>query len=114
MLPLEASAGRHRRQGAHLGQNRLRQLVVNLDQSDRIATGSVTPNWDGADVDSGLTQDRREFADKTRLVEVGDVDHRGPEFGVHPNALDVDDSGSAIGKNRSEEHTSELQPRADI
>ena len=39
------------------------------------------------------------LADEAGLVLVGDVDHRLAEFGVHPDALDVDEARLAVGIN---------------
>ena len=40
-------------------------------------------------------------ADEARLVEIGDVDHRGAELRVHADALDVDDARAAVGEHRA-------------
>ena len=63
---------------------------------DGIATRRLAADMEGRDVDAGIAQGRREFADEARLVEIGDVDHRGAKFGVHANALDVDDARAAV------------------
>ena len=36
---------------------------------------------------------------KPGLVLVSDVDHRGPELGIHADALDIDDARAAVGKD---------------
>ena len=89
----------HLRQRADLGQQGLGQLAVDLDQRHRIASGCIAADMKGRDIDAGLAKRRGEFADEAWLVEIGDVDHRGAEFGVHADALDVDDARPAIGKH---------------
>ena len=60
---------------------------------------------EGSDVDAGLAQGGREAADETRLVEIGDVDHRRAELGVHADALDVDDARAAVGEHSAGDRT---------
>src|SRR5947199_178166 len=53
------------------------------------------------DIDASVAESRGELADEAGLVEIGDVDHRPAELGIHPDALDVDDARAAIGVDRS-------------
>ena len=56
---------------------------------------------ESGDIDAGVAQGRRKFADEARLVQIGDVDHRSAKFGIHADALDVHDTRPPIGKHRS-------------
>src|ERR1700683_5114355 len=85
----------HLRQSAHLRENVGRQFAIDLDQRDGAAARRFTAYVEGRDVDAGIAQGRRELADKARLVEVGDVDHRWTELSVHPDAFDIDDTRAA-------------------
>src|SRR5215472_16301559 len=89
----------HLRQRPHLGEHVGRKLAVDLDQGYGVAPGRLAADMEGRDVDAGVAERRGEAADETRLVEIGDVDHRGPELGVHADALDVDDALSAVGEH---------------
>src|SRR4029079_8235784 len=89
----------HLRQRAHLCKDCLRKVAVDLDQRYRVATWRVAPDVEGGDVDAGLAEGRGKLPDETRLVEIGNVDHRRPELGIHPDSLDVDDARTAVGKD---------------
>src|SRR6185436_6851582 len=77
---------------------RRRAVRVDLDQRDGAAARRFATNVESGDINAGLAQGRREAADEARLVEIGDVDHRWPELGVHADALDVDDARPAVGE----------------
>src|SRR5689334_1354970 len=81
----------HLRQCAHLGEHLRRQHAVDLDQRNGIAAGRLASDMERRDVDTGVSQRRRELADEARLVQIGDVNHRRAELGIHADALDVDD-----------------------
>src|SRR5262249_14472414 len=87
----------HLRQCAHLGEYVGRQLAVDLDERDGVATGCITADMDGRDIDTGVTQRRGELADEARLVEIGDIDHRRADLRVHADTLDVDDARTPVG-----------------
>src|SRR5579884_1570347 len=89
----------HLGQRADLGEHLFRQLAVDLDQGDRAAARLVAADMEGGDVDPGIPQRGGELADEAGLVEVGDVDHRGAEFGVHADALDIDDARASVGEH---------------
>src|SRR5581483_12517109 len=91
----------HLRQRLHLLQYLRRQFAVDRDQGDSIAAGRLAADVKGGDVDPSLAQGGGELADEAWLVEVGDIDHRPAEFGVHADAFDVDDARPTVGENRS-------------
>src|SRR3954470_22140399 len=89
----------HLRQRAHLGEHLGRQFAINLDQRNRIAARRLPADMERRNVDPRLPERRGEAADEARLVEIGDVDHRGAELGVHADALDVHDARAPISKD---------------
>ena len=91
----------HLGERAHLGQDRLGKLAVDLDQRHGIAAGCIPAHVKGRNVDTGLAKRLGKFSDEAGLIEIGDVDHRGAELGIHADALDIDDARPAIGKDRS-------------
>ena len=76
-------------------------LAVDLDERDGRAALLVAAEREGRDVDPGVAERRGEAADEARLVLVGDVDHRGREFGVDLDVLDRDDARLAVGEHRA-------------
>ena len=63
--------------------------------------GASRPTWKVAMLMPASPSVRGERADEARLVEIGDVDHRGAELRVHADALDVDDARPAVGEHRA-------------
>ena len=63
--------------------------------------GASRPTWKVAMLMPASPSVEEKRADEARLVEIGDVDHRGAELGVHADALDVDDARPAVGEHRA-------------
>src|SRR3979490_2692432 len=91
----------HLRQRLHLGQPIVRHRAVDLDQRDGVAALLVAAEMEGRDVDLGIAEQAGKTADEARSVLVGDVEHRLAEFGIDPDALDVDQPRLAVGIDRA-------------
>src|SRR5947208_15931664 len=78
-----------------------RYRAVDFDQRDGIAAGRLPAEVKGRDVDAGVPQNAGEMPDEARLVHIGDVEHRGPELGIHLDTLDGDDARPAVGEYRA-------------
>src|SRR5215208_3857598 len=99
LLELEWFGLLHLWQRAHPGEHVRWQLPVDLDQRHRIPARYVPADVEGGNIDAGVAHRRRELADEAWFVEIGDVDHRLSEFGVHTDALDIDDARAPIGED---------------
>src|SRR6202043_3087069 len=86
------------RQRLHLGEHVCRHIAVDLDEGDGVRARRIAADVESRDVDAGVAERRGETADEAGLVEVGDVEHRGAELGVHADALDVDDARPPVGE----------------
>ncbi len=84
------------RQRLYLGEHVRRHGAIDLDQRDGVAALLGAAEMEGRDVDLGIAEQAGEVADETRLVLVGDVDHRLAELGVDADALDVDQPRLAV------------------
>src|SRR3981189_1038079 len=91
----------HLRQRLHLGQHIRRHRAVDLDQRDGVAALLVAAEMEGGDVDPGIAEQARGTADEAGLCLRGVGSHRLAEFGIDPDALDVDQARLAVGIDRA-------------
>src|SRR4030095_3171224 len=89
------------RQLLHPVQHGGRDFAVDLDQRNGVAALLDAAEMESRDVELGIAEQAGKGADKARLVLVGDVDHRLAEFGVDPDALDVDQPRLAVMVDRA-------------
>src|SRR6202043_1432557 len=69
------------RQFLHLAEHLPGLRAVHFHRRDGIAALLVATEMEGRDVDLGIAEDSCEVADESRLVLVGDGDHKLAEFG---------------------------------
>src|ERR1700722_14876665 len=91
----------HMRQRLYLGQHFFRNRAVDFNQRNRVPALLVAAEMEGRNVDLSVAKQARKMTDETRLVLIGDVNHRLAELGIDPDALDVDQPRLAVGIDRA-------------
>src|SRR5579864_2665295 len=86
----------HVRNLPHFGEHLGRHAAVDLDQRDGVAALRLAAEMKRRDIDAGLGKERSKPSDEPGFVLIGHVQHRWREFGVHADALDVDDTRPAV------------------
>src|SRR5271170_1573276 len=84
---------------AHFRYDLGRRGAVDRDERDRRAAWFVAPKRKCRNIDARVSEAAGEAADETRLVLVGDIDHRRGEFSVDLDALDRKNARLAVMKD---------------
>src|SRR5690348_17783495 len=84
-----------------MGEHRLIERLVDLDEADRILARRLAAEMEGRDVDPGLAEGAPKAADEARLVEIAHEQHGGAELGLHRNRLDLDNPWLVAAEERA-------------
>jgi hypothetical protein len=82
--------------GGEFVEHVLADQFVDIEQRDGVAAFLFAAELEVGDVDAGVAQRRAHEADHAGHVGVGDVDHVLADFGIHVDALDLDEARLAV------------------